>query len=349
MTLTSPFGFSKALIFLFLSSFYAHTTQAQNRDTLYIVDKQAQFVGGQRALSRYWHQHFRTPFKAKLKQVDGEGIVSFTIDTFGRVQDVFIKQRLTPELDAAAMRAVTEMPRWLPAEKDGQKIKVGQTITYFLTPQSLQNGGTYPVDVEEAEKVVQNWGFNFGIWTGATGLTGNFGNYMYSTRFTLGLTFGFSIKRWSIAMEYDIAPPTKVLKPFEFYESIATTDMRVSALNVYFPISYRFDWSKKWTYAPYLAPTINMLDLKQSFVNSSDKVLENASIFSMSVGICADFTAGKQAVMSNKGKQQVNTVLVRMRFNVTPMNFRAATPTTQLQGTAVCLTVGLILNHRTEK
>jgi hypothetical protein len=346
MTLKSSFGFWKACIFMISTLFISKSTQAQTSDTLYIVDKSAQFVGGHRALSAYWQKHFKVPNRNRFKQMTGEGVVSFKIDTFGRVQDVFIKQRLSPELDAAAIKTVSEMPRWLPAEKDGKKIEIGQYMSYFLKETM---DGLPVVDMDEAEKVVRQRGFIFGLWAGGMGVTGNFGDYMSPSRFALGLTFGYAVKRWQFAFEYDIAPPSKVRKTFQFDGNTTNTDQKISVLNVYMPIGYRWDVNPKWTLMPYVAPTLNSLDLKESKSDNDYKTINSATAYSFSLGVAADFLASKYAAENQKGKKRVQSAYVRTRLNINPMNFAATANSTQLQGTAISLTVGIFAAFKSEK
>lgn len=349
MTLTSPFRFAKAFIFLISAIICLKTAQAQRNDTIYIVDKQAQFVGGQRALSAYWQRHFKIPFKVMLKKVDGEGIVAFKIDTEGRVQDAFIKQPLTPELDAAALKAIWEMPRWQAAEKNGEKIEMGQTITYFVNQTKTSRNGGFYADVEDAEKVVRPNGFDFALWGGVIGATNDFSTYINPARFAVGLTLGYTYKRVVFAFEYDILAISKVRKPFEFDGRMATMSNRLDAINLYFPIGYRIDKSKKWALTPYLAPTINTLQLKQDAPNDRYEEIGNATAYSVSVGILADYLLGKQANLNYKGKHRLYNSFVRTRLNINPMNFAAKMGSTELRGTAISLTVGFMGTLRTEK
>ena len=349
MTPKSSFGFMKAFIFLISTLICLKTVQAQRNDTLYIVDKQAQFVGGQRGLSAYWQRHFKIPFKVMLKKVDGEGIVAFKIDTEGRVQEPFIRQPLTPELDAAALKAVREMPRWQPAEKNGEKIEMGRTITYFVNQTKASRDGSFYADVEDAEKVVRSNGFHFALCGGVIGMTNDFSTYMNPARFAIGLTFGYTYKRVVFAFEYDLWATSKIRKPFEIDGRLATTDNRVNGLNLYFPIGYRVDKSKKWALTPYLAPTINTLQLNEDTPNNGSQQIGNATAYSVSVGILADYLVGRQANLSYKGKHRLYGSFVRTRLNINPMNFAAKTGSTQLRGTAISLTVGFMGTLRTEK
>jgi TonB family protein len=349
MVITASFRFTKALIFLFSTLICLKTAQAQKNDTLYIVDKQAQFVGGQRALSAYWQRHFKIPFKVMLKKVDGEGIVAFKIDTEGRVQDAFIKQPLTPELDAAALKAVREMPRWQAAEKNGEKIEMGHAITYFVNQTKASRDGGFYADVEDAEKVVRSNGLHFTLWTGFMGATNDFSTYINPARFAIGLGFGYTYKRVVFAFEYDLWAISKIRKPFELDGQFATTDNRVNGLNFYFPIGYRVDKSKKWALTPYLAPTINTLQLKEDTPNNGYVGIATDATYSVSVGILADYLVGKQANLGYKGKHRLYSSFVRTRLNINPMNFAAKTGSTQLQGTAISLTVGFMGTLRTEK
>jgi TonB family protein len=69
-------------------------------------------------------------FKNKLMNVSTEGIptsekkvtVSFIVDKFGKVREARIVKGANSYLDSPALKAVAEMPNWIPATNEGETI-----------------------------------------------------------------------------------------------------------------------------------------------------------------------------------------------------------------------------------
>ena len=62
--------------------------------------------------------------KVKEDEIQGKVFVNFIIAKDGKIKDVSIKESVSPELDAEAMRVVKMMPNWIPGEKDGKTVAV---------------------------------------------------------------------------------------------------------------------------------------------------------------------------------------------------------------------------------
>lgn len=60
--------------------------------------------------------------------VEGRVIVSFIVDTDGRVSDVKIVRPLDKRLDDEALRVIREMPRWIPGMHEGRPVRVRYTL-----------------------------------------------------------------------------------------------------------------------------------------------------------------------------------------------------------------------------
>lgn len=74
-------------------------------------------------------RNIRYPTRAWRGGIDGEVIVSFIVDSTGRMDKVRIKEKVDPDLDKEALRVFEAIEfDWLPAQKDDKLI----TIEYFL-------------------------------------------------------------------------------------------------------------------------------------------------------------------------------------------------------------------------
>ena len=75
------------------------------------------------------------PGKAMESGIEGEVVVSFSVDKKGMLKDITVAQSVEPSLDAEALRLVQGMPQWNPALKKGKKTKetVSLPIPFRLT------------------------------------------------------------------------------------------------------------------------------------------------------------------------------------------------------------------------
>ena len=81
----------------------------------------AEFPGGNEALEKYLSENFS--YTNETDSVVGEVMVSFTVDTLGFVVDPRILWGLTEEINEECLRVVKNFPLFIPAIKDGQRVK----------------------------------------------------------------------------------------------------------------------------------------------------------------------------------------------------------------------------------
>jgi periplasmic protein TonB len=97
------------------------------------VDKQANYVRGERAFIEYMKEELSYPDEAKAKGIQGTVIVGFVIETDGFVSNMIIKQSLGGGCDTEALR-IMGPTKWKPAQKDGKLVRsfVSYPVTFKL-------------------------------------------------------------------------------------------------------------------------------------------------------------------------------------------------------------------------
>lgn len=93
-----------------------------------VAQKDAEFPGGLDAMHTFIRENIKYPQAAIEKGENGNVYVQFIIDANGAISDVKILRGISASLDAEAIRVVRKMPNWIPAEKNGQKIKVDYNL-----------------------------------------------------------------------------------------------------------------------------------------------------------------------------------------------------------------------------
>jgi TonB family protein len=90
------------------------------------TDKPAEPQGGSHQFLTYITQNLRYPAEARRANVQGKVFVEFVVDEQGNITQPKIRQGVSPELDAEALRIIQNSERWTPAEHEGKRVK--QTI-----------------------------------------------------------------------------------------------------------------------------------------------------------------------------------------------------------------------------
>lgn len=114
------------LLFLFLFSVmpFCESFAQKTKDKIVM----AEFPGGQSAL----HEYLLTELMNFCEELDvketGEVLVAFSVGMDGSISGVRVVRSASEELDAAAVRVISKMPRWIPAKKNGRVVRADLTI-----------------------------------------------------------------------------------------------------------------------------------------------------------------------------------------------------------------------------
>jgi len=93
------------------------------------IDKAATFPGGFSAFSEYLLKNTRNDSKT-----NGRVVVSFIVDIKGKIDDVRIDSSFNEACDNEALRVIKSSPKWIPALKDGRKIRSQYQIGINFKP-----------------------------------------------------------------------------------------------------------------------------------------------------------------------------------------------------------------------
>jgi periplasmic protein TonB len=86
------------------------------------------FQGGEEKLFSYLSSHIRYPSKALQNNIAGTVYVSFVVDTSGLITNVQLIRGLSQDCDLEAMKAVKNMPKWIPGSQNGKKVSVEMSL-----------------------------------------------------------------------------------------------------------------------------------------------------------------------------------------------------------------------------
>ena len=86
------------------------------------------FPGGEEALQKYIRENTRYPASAMEMGIEGIVTVGFIVNTDGTLTDIKIMKLIDPDIEQEAVRVVSGMPAWIPAEKDGVPVEAPSTV-----------------------------------------------------------------------------------------------------------------------------------------------------------------------------------------------------------------------------
>lgn len=96
---------------------------ADKKKTVYeAVEKMAEFPGEMPGLIDYLRKNIRYPEEAHKANEQGRVVVQFVINEDGSVSDVEVLKGVSESLDKEAVRVVSEMPKWSPAQVNGKNV-----------------------------------------------------------------------------------------------------------------------------------------------------------------------------------------------------------------------------------
>ena len=93
------------------------------------LDRFPVFPGGLDAVRRYIELNVKYPTQAIKQKIHGVVLISFDVNKLGAVDNIKVERSVNPMVDAEAVKAIQNMPRWKPGMRHGRPV-----IVKFLIP-----------------------------------------------------------------------------------------------------------------------------------------------------------------------------------------------------------------------
>lgn len=124
------------------------TSAGSDEDEVFVVvEEMPKFPGGDSAFYMYICMNLNYPDAARDSNIEGNVVVSFTVEKDGSVSDVRLLRDIGGGCGYAAVEVVKAMPRWEPGKQHGKAVR-----TYFTLPVhfslSDENDPTYNMSQE---------------------------------------------------------------------------------------------------------------------------------------------------------------------------------------------------------
>ena len=103
------------------------------------VEKPAEFPGGIEAMMKWLQYNVKYPKEAEKAGEQGKAVVKFTVNKDGSISNATIIKSVSPSIDKEALRVVTSMPKWKPAENGGKKVACWYAlpVSFRLAPDKV--------------------------------------------------------------------------------------------------------------------------------------------------------------------------------------------------------------------
>lgn len=103
--------------------------------TLAMVEQKPEFPGGDAAMYKWVNIHLSYPAQAAEEGVSGRVMVQFVVTKTGDIANVEVIEGRHPALDKEAVRLVKAMPKWSPAQNNGEIVNCYYTLPVVFSLQ----------------------------------------------------------------------------------------------------------------------------------------------------------------------------------------------------------------------
>jgi len=86
-------------------------------------------IGGMEFMNKYLQENMTYPPEAREKKITGQVFLEFVVEKDGSISNVKVIKSVHPLLDAEAVRAIKQLPKWKPGMQNGKPVR-----TYFSIP-----------------------------------------------------------------------------------------------------------------------------------------------------------------------------------------------------------------------
>jgi len=98
--------------------------QADTSKIFNIVEKMPEYPGGINALMHYLATNIKYPAEARKAGIQGKVFVNFIVEKDGSISHVKVLKGIGYGCDKEAVKAVENMPRWIPGQQKGKPVRV---------------------------------------------------------------------------------------------------------------------------------------------------------------------------------------------------------------------------------
>ncbi len=324
----------RTLLFL-LFPFLFHSAMAQKQNGIVAIaryndvspptlderDGLPEFEGGIEAFKKAFRLEFTFPQSALDSEKGGEGMIGFTVDSLGNIQDVQVIDVVSPEIDAEAVSVLSAMHAFQPMWKP-MKLAVLYNAFPSIYKDELYNKRLE--DLIKSKKTSELRGFMnknkayvlFSANVGAAVPTQQLNRYLKPLGQLTG-NFEIFINRWGGGLSGSLRGGS-VRKDFEYDGNYWDKDTTIALYGVGLYAAYRLVEDERLTFTPFVGLAGNFLVLPSDSEDSNAATIRS---FLPTIGASVDILV-KQKAYNDWGSVYLSTTTVRLHFAVNFANFK---------------------------
>lgn len=93
-----------------------------------VLELKERTLCSQKLMLQYIYRNLKYPSSAKRYGIEGTSIVKFVVKKDGSISDVNCIQGVSDDIKEASINVIKSMPKWIPAQKDGELVDMLYTI-----------------------------------------------------------------------------------------------------------------------------------------------------------------------------------------------------------------------------
>ncbi|MDJ1503138.1 energy transducer TonB [Xanthocytophaga agilis] len=97
-----------------------------------VVDKVAEFPGGEKAMKSFIQKHLKYPHTSS--DISGVVYVTFWVQQDGHLEDIHVLKGIGSDFDKEALRVIQLMPNWKPAQLNHRNVPLRYTLPISFSP-----------------------------------------------------------------------------------------------------------------------------------------------------------------------------------------------------------------------
>lgn len=97
--------------------------EVQEEEVFVVVEQQATYPGGDAARMKFLQENIKYPQAAREGNIQGVVWVTFVVEKDGSLTDVKVLRDIGGRCGEEAIRVVKMMPKWIPAQQRGKKVR----------------------------------------------------------------------------------------------------------------------------------------------------------------------------------------------------------------------------------
>ena len=102
--------------------------ESDEEEVFMVVEDMPEFPGGTAGLLEYLRANIRYPAGCRENNIQGRVLISFVVEKDGSIVEPEVVKSVDEELDAEAIRVISNMPKWKPGTQRGEPVRVKYTV-----------------------------------------------------------------------------------------------------------------------------------------------------------------------------------------------------------------------------